>query len=194
MKSSFCFGPDWSVVQGIDLGITQIAHKSDEGETVVVWNFPLDITFRSFTAFGWPRLCISVYRIDEWGRDVVQGYGQLALPTVPGAQTKYVRIFRPIAKSWFAQATSWVFGSQPEFFDSKFVAQAENRHGTFEEGGGGGRVGERRKRMRGRSMKKGEERAERSGERECVCAGGERERERDRDRDRDRQVDRQVLE
>ena len=134
VKSSFCFGPDWSVVQGIDLGITQIAHKSDEGETVVVWNFPLDITFRSFTAFGWPRLCISVYRIDEWGRDVVQGYGQLALPTVPGAQTKYVRIFRPIAKSWFAQATSWVFGSQPEFFDSKFVAQAENRHGTFEEG------------------------------------------------------------
>lgn len=128
-KVSFSYGNDWSVAEGIDMGITQIASKGIEGGTNVVWNFPVDITFRSFTAYGWPRMCISVYRIDGWERDVVQGYGQFALPTVAGTHTKYVRIFQPISTRTCGQLRDWLFGSQPEFFDSKFVAQGEDRAG-----------------------------------------------------------------
>jgi B9 domain-containing protein 1 len=51
---------------------------------VLVWNFPLDITYRSTNAFGWPQLVVSVYGVDALGRDVIQGYGSMHLPTCAG--------------------------------------------------------------------------------------------------------------
>ena len=53
----------------------QIAHRSPSGGDSVVWNFPVSATFRGKCAHGWPRLVISVYGIDGFGRDIVRGYG-----------------------------------------------------------------------------------------------------------------------
>jgi B9 domain-containing protein 1 len=45
------------VVQGTEEGITQIARRSDALDgSRVVWNFPLDITFRSTNVHGWPQV------------------------------------------------------------------------------------------------------------------------------------------
>jgi B9 domain-containing protein 1 len=49
-----------------------------------VWNLPLDITFKSTNAFGWPQLVVSTFGLDAFGRDVVQGYGCVHLPTAAG--------------------------------------------------------------------------------------------------------------
>ena len=39
-------------------------------------------------------------------------------------------MFKPCSSSWWQQLTSWFFGNQLEFYDSKFVGQSENRDVT----------------------------------------------------------------
>ena len=129
-KYSFLFGKNWKILHGVDTGISQIARKPNSGESTVIFNFPIDISFKSINAYGWPRLVVSIYGIDSFGRDVVYGYGQIHLPTVPGQYTRYVRMFRPCSSSWWHQLTSSIFGTQLEFYDSKFVGQSDNRDVT----------------------------------------------------------------
>jgi B9 domain-containing protein 1 len=53
-------------------------------EPLLVWNFPVDITFKATNAFGWPQLIVAVYGLDGFGRDVVKGYGCTHLPICSG--------------------------------------------------------------------------------------------------------------
>jgi hypothetical protein len=48
-------------MQGIDSGFSQVAQKGSAGDASVVWNFPIDVTFKSTNPFGWPRLVLSIY-------------------------------------------------------------------------------------------------------------------------------------
>mmetsp|Transcript_40095 Transcript_40095/g.40892 ORF Transcript_40095/g.40892 Transcript_40095/m.40892 type:complete len:208 (-) Transcript_40095:306-929(-) len=130
-RYSFHFGPDWTIVSGLHTGLSQIARKSSlncmDG---VVWNFPVDVTFRSTNVFGWPRIAINVYGIDFLGRDVVVGYVSVLVPPVNGLHELEVDCYVPLASSIANTWLSWLLGSQPEFFDSKFVCQGEGREVT----------------------------------------------------------------
>lgn len=46
--------------QGLDTGLSQIAQRAGGQDTAVVWNFPIDVTFKATNAFGWPRIALSV--------------------------------------------------------------------------------------------------------------------------------------
>ncbi|CAM9252888.1 unnamed protein product, partial [Phaeothamnion confervicola] len=59
-RYAFSFGSDWSMVHGMDTGLSQLARKGNGSEQCVVWNFPIEISFKSTNAFGWPRIAISV--------------------------------------------------------------------------------------------------------------------------------------
>ncbi len=59
-KYSFNFGADWKILQGVDTGLSQISRKASGADTSLVWNFPIDITFKSTNAYGWPRFILSV--------------------------------------------------------------------------------------------------------------------------------------
>lgn len=50
----------------------------------LVWNFPVDFTYKATNAFGWPQLVVSVYGVDGLGRDVPHGYGSVHVPTCAG--------------------------------------------------------------------------------------------------------------
>ena len=54
-KYCYKYGNDWSVVSGIEDGISQIARTSDNNQ-LFVWNFPIEVAFKSSNAFGWPQL------------------------------------------------------------------------------------------------------------------------------------------
>ena len=87
IRYGFSFGPDWSVFDGIETGLSQIARKTSGCDNSVVWNFPVDVSFKSTNAHGWPRMSISIYGVDSLGRDVVRGYGSLLIP--PSAPSAY---------------------------------------------------------------------------------------------------------
>lgn len=62
-RYTFVSGPDWRVMQGVDHGYSQIAQRGASSglNKSVVWNFPIDVTWKSTNPHGWPRLIISVY-------------------------------------------------------------------------------------------------------------------------------------
>eukprot|EP00899_Mesostigma_viride_P001000 jgi/Mesvir1/10900/Mv08609-RA.1 len=100
-------GDDWHVLDGVEDGITQITRRSSGPDASLVWNFPIDITYKSTNAFGWPQLVLSVFQVDALGRDVIKGYGAVHLPTAAGRFLSKVRLYRPLSASLFQQFMSW---------------------------------------------------------------------------------------
>jgi B9 domain-containing protein 1 len=153
-RYTFSYGPDWRIMQGVDHGISQVAQKGDSADASIVWNFPIDVTFKSTNAHGWPRLVISVYSQvrrssggvarappqaraltrarspraqDMFGRYVIRGYGSVLVPTVPGRYVRTVRTFAPVSSTALQAALGWLTGHLPEFYDSRFAAANEGR-------------------------------------------------------------------
>ena len=131
-RYAFSFGEDWQVARGVEEGLSQVSTAGgsayEEGGALAVWNFPVDVTFRSTDVFGWPQLVISVYGTDAFGRsDMIIGYGAAHLPMSPGRHELYVRTFRPLAASTFGRLLSWVLGSRPEFRDSMHPSRGDER-------------------------------------------------------------------
>ncbi|KPP76166.1 B9 domain-containing protein 1-like [Scleropages formosus] len=108
-KYCFVYGNDWAPTSGLEEGISQIACRGQGTQPALVWNFPLEITFKSTNPFGWPQIAVSVYGPDTFGNDVVRGYGAVHVPLTPG---------------------NWLMGRRPEFTDPKVVAQGEGREVT----------------------------------------------------------------
>jgi hypothetical protein len=138
---TFHCGPDWSVVQvrgvwlvrcvlcgafaalvwslfqvcqGLDTAVSQIAKCTDGEAPTFVWNFPIDITFKSTNPHGWPRLVLTVVSRDMFHRFIVRGYGSTVIPTTAGHHTKVVRTFAPIATSFVQQVSAFFRGSSPQ--------------------------------------------------------------------------------
>eukprot|EP00602_Paraphysomonas_sp_CaronLab_P010490 CAMPEP_0185026190 /NCGR_PEP_ID=MMETSP1103-20130426/10144_1 /TAXON_ID=36769 /ORGANISM="Paraphysomonas bandaiensis, Strain Caron Lab Isolate" /LENGTH=193 /DNA_ID=CAMNT_0027559685 /DNA_START=78 /DNA_END=659 /DNA_ORIENTATION=+ len=130
-RYAFHFGPDWTIVAGIDTGVSQIAKNSGCGyDSSVVWNFPIDAKFKSTNPFGWPRVAVSVAGVDFLGRDVIRGYGSALIPVTPGSHIVDITVYTPQSSSLITQWASWFSGNPPEFFDSKFVCQSDGREVT----------------------------------------------------------------
>jgi B9 domain-containing protein 1 len=117
----FSHGPDWDIVAGIDCGLSQTACKSSlsSNHREVVWNFPIDVSFKSTNIHGWPRVAVSVYGIDYLGRDVIRGYGSLLIPLQPGTHALQIEMFVPVANSTLNDFFSWILGNPPEVCDAQ---------------------------------------------------------------------------
>uniref|UniRef100_T1IN05 Protein wntless n=1 Tax=Strigamia maritima TaxID=126957 RepID=T1IN05_STRMM len=128
-KYSFVYGPDWVVTCGMEEGISQIAKRSYSNQNFV-WNFPIDISFKSTNPSGWPRIVVSAYGLDFLGHDIVRGYGVTHIPITSGHQKKRIAMFVPESSSALQKFTSWITHRRPEFIDPRVLAQAEGRDVT----------------------------------------------------------------
>lgn len=126
-RYSFVYGSDWAITSGLEESITQVTKKSQDSRQLLVWNFPLDVTFKSTNPYGWPRLMIHTYGSDAFGNDVVRGYGMCHVPLIPGRHKCRLPMFVPESTSQLQKFTSWLLGRHPEFVDAKIVAQGEGR-------------------------------------------------------------------
>ncbi|KAJ7305999.1 hypothetical protein JRQ81_010365 [Phrynocephalus forsythii] len=129
-KYCFVYGYDWAPTSGLEEGISQITSKNRDSQQELVWNFPIDITFKSTNPFGWPQIVISVYGPDLFGNDVVRGYGAVHIPFTPGRHKRTIPMFVPESTSKLQKFTSWFTGRRPEFVDPRVVAQGEGREVT----------------------------------------------------------------
>ncbi len=111
----FTYGSDWEILSGLDNGLSQTACRNAlSADNAVVWNFPVDVSFKSTNVHGWPRIALSVYGIDYFGRDVVRGYGSVPVPLQPGVHKLEVEMFRPLSSSSLNSVLSWLMGNPPE--------------------------------------------------------------------------------
>ncbi|XP_033278650.2 B9 domain-containing protein 1 isoform X8 [Orcinus orca] len=53
-KYCFVYGQDWAPTAGLEEGISQITSKSQDARRALVWNFPIDVTFKSTNPYGCP--------------------------------------------------------------------------------------------------------------------------------------------
>uniref|UniRef100_A0ABI8A1R9 B9 domain-containing protein 1 n=1 Tax=Felis catus TaxID=9685 RepID=A0ABI8A1R9_FELCA len=61
-KYCFVYGQDWAPTAGLEEGISQITSKSQDVRQALVWNFPIDVTFKSTNPYGCtkgPSPCLS---------------------------------------------------------------------------------------------------------------------------------------
>lgn len=111
----FTYGSDWEIIAGVDNGLSQTSCRNNiSTDNTVVWNFPIDISFKSTNIHGWPRIALSVYGIDYFGRDVVRGYGSTVIPLQPGVHNIEIDMFKPVSSSTINEFTSWLLGNPPE--------------------------------------------------------------------------------
>ncbi|XP_075726003.1 B9 domain-containing protein 1 isoform X1 [Rhipicephalus microplus] len=129
-KYCFVHGADWAVSAGVEEGISQVARKSRDNRQNFVWNFPLEITYKSSNASGWPQLVLAVYGLDAFANDVVRGYGAVHVPPIAGTHRRIIELFVPESSSTMHKMTSWLTGRRPEFVDPKVVARGEGREVT----------------------------------------------------------------
>ncbi|XP_029913463.1 B9 domain-containing protein 1 [Myripristis murdjan] len=129
-KYCFVYGHDWAPTSGLEEGISQITSKGRQSSHKLIWNFPLEITFKSTNPSGWPQIVVSVYGPDTFGNDVVRGYGATHIPFTPGQHTRTIPMFVPESTSRLQKFTSWLLGRRPEYTDPKVVAQGEGRDVT----------------------------------------------------------------
>jgi len=143
-------GPDWTMTSGAPKGITQLAESSLPpvlpfsarfgGMREVVWNFPIGLTFKSTSPFGWPRLVVTVYGTDMCNRRVVKGYGSLHVPCQPGRHSRVIRLYCPLSSSPLTRIMGWLFGNPAQFVDPRIVAGTEGREVVRVQSGGKVRV------------------------------------------------------
>ena len=133
-KYSFNQGHDWSLLSGLSEGITQISIKgqidSHLNNPLVVWSFPIELTYSSTTPFGWPQIVLSVYGPDILGRDVIRGYGAIHLPSMPGEHFVKVPMIVPKSSTVFQEILGMLLGRRAEFVSPGFVAQGAGREVT----------------------------------------------------------------
>ena len=132
-RYSFSFGPDWRAVQGIDLGLTQSAQKSNQSGNKIVWNFPIDIGFSSTNAYGGAPAAVRLWR----GRHP-ERHPRIRLRA--RAHRWQLHALRAALQAGVVllmqRFVSWLWGLRPEFFDVKFISQSEGREVTRVESGG----------------------------------------------------------
>ena len=124
-KIGYNFGSSWSVVQGSDDGVTQMSNPDPTNK--YVWNYPLNVSFKSTTPSGWPQIVMAIYGRNTFGNDVVAGYGAYHIPTRPGHHEITIPIFVPASSSILQSIVGWFSGVKPEFINLNFIAGSDDR-------------------------------------------------------------------
>ena len=137
IKCDFVAGSHWILAKGNESGISQHSFKSQGMNKRIVWNFPFEATYRSLNVQGWPQIVVYLSGKDMFGREVIEGYGTVHVPTQPGRHTRYLRTFTPVASSVLTKILGWATGKNAEYLDAPtLIAGGEGREVTRVKSGG----------------------------------------------------------
>ncbi|SPP82979.1 B9 domain-containing protein 1 [Drosophila guanche] len=121
-------GPDWQLASGPQHGLTQLAtNKSGHFNEPIVFNMPIEVTYKSTSPFGWPQLLVSVFGRSGMGRESLLGYANIHLPVFGSRPTTdqntilEAPILMPKCPNMFADVTSWLLRREPELKDPKVL-------------------------------------------------------------------------
>ena len=118
IKFDFIAGDHWRLSKGNETGISQHSFKNQGMNKRIVWNFPFELTYASLNVSGWPQLVVYLSGKDIFGREVVEAYGTIHVPTQAGRHTRYLRTFSPISSSVLTKFLGWATGKNAEYKDA----------------------------------------------------------------------------
>mmetsp|Transcript_983 Transcript_983/g.1865 ORF Transcript_983/g.1865 Transcript_983/m.1865 type:complete len:188 (-) Transcript_983:55-618(-) len=116
----------WNLLEGVASGQTQV-DIAKEGY-MSVWSFPLDLHYSTTTIHGWPKFSCEVWAHDQFGRNLLAGYGFCHIPTTPGIYELSVCTWRPKPQSWLELVNGWFLGAYPQLKNPDVVWRQEDRY------------------------------------------------------------------
>ncbi|XP_005191570.1 B9 domain-containing protein 1 [Musca domestica] len=132
-----CFaGLDWELVSGSKDGITQYAsNRNGNFNDPIVFNMPIELTYRSTNVFGWPQIIVCLYGKTRWGIETSLGYSRLHVPMFGSESNQRIKapILKPLCSNTLAELTSWVTGRNPELKDPKILLDNTKSKGLLME-------------------------------------------------------------
>lgn len=122
-KYDIVFGQDWELInQNVKkTGQSQQACKASGPDNDFVWNMPFEIGFKSTNPSGWPKLVISCFCPDYFGREVVKAYGFCFFPTTTGIHERTLYMFSPLSSSGLINAVGIFLGQKAEIINAPDV-------------------------------------------------------------------------
>eukprot|EP00762_Andalucia_godoyi_P003217 ANDGO_01117.mRNA.1 hypothetical protein len=136
IRYEFVCGPDWEIVRSsgeqvvLQEGTTQMTSSSGGPDPAFIFNFPIEVTFRSTNPHGWPQLIVTVWESDRLGSERVRGYGRCYMPVAAGISSPSVQLFRPLSSSPIQRFIAFVTRGAPTYLDPKILARNEGREVT----------------------------------------------------------------
>lgn len=124
-KFGFVSGQDWEAYAGSKAGVSYTTRVNAKHEAI--FNYPVGISLRTQTPYGWPQIVLAVYGLNSFGNDKIVGYGAVHLPLKQGTHKLKVPLFSPRAESVFQKLTAYFTGLYPELIETNIVAQGPNR-------------------------------------------------------------------
>ncbi|EAY16896.1 B9 protein [Trichomonas vaginalis G3] len=124
-KFAFQAGHEWTIISGIDDGVTQGARANLDN--VAIWNYPIDIIFQAPRPSGWPQLIVAVYGENTFGNETVIGYGAAYVPMQPGVHDVNIPLFTRVPSTFTQKFASWFTGSMPETIQFNLIAGGDSR-------------------------------------------------------------------
>ena len=113
-------GKTWDHLGGNLSGQTHVDYPSDG--TTAVWAHPIDVHFSAKTMQGWPRILFQVWKMDDYGRIELSGYGFTHVPVNPGAYSVEVPTWRPVG-SLREEIAAHFLGGTPQLRDIDVLFQ-----------------------------------------------------------------------
>ncbi|XP_017008990.3 B9 domain-containing protein 1 isoform X2 [Drosophila takahashii] len=122
-------GPDWQLASGPQHGLTQLAtNKRGHFNEPIVFNMPIEVTYKSTSPFGWPQILVSVFGSSGRGRETLLGYAHIHLPVFGSRRPAdsnqdllQAPILMPKCPNMIADITSWLLRREPELKDPKVL-------------------------------------------------------------------------
>ena len=115
------FGQDWELLNGLKTNQSQQACKTEGQENNFVWNMPFEVCLRSTNPSGWPRLVLSCYSPDFFGREVLKAYGVCYFPTTNGSHERTLYMFSPTSSSEIINMLGVFLGQKAEIINAPYV-------------------------------------------------------------------------
>ena len=85
-----------------------------------MFNHPIDLHFASFSMKGWPRIVVSAWQGDEYGRSILAGYGFAHMPTEAGCHDLEIHCFRPCG-TFVEELETFFLGRTSELEDDNLL-------------------------------------------------------------------------
>ena len=120
-KYDFVYGPDWKIISGQNTGQSQHACIGGCSYNFFVWNFPFEISFYSNNPIGWPKLVISCFYPDFFGREKIKGYGVVHIPCREGVHYRNLQMFSPISGNIVSDLIEFFKGKKAEIVNAPYV-------------------------------------------------------------------------
>lgn len=120
----------WQHLGGEVLGQTQVSYcRNGLGtileKTCVPLNHPFDVHYAFYGLQGWgsSRISIQGFRMDNYGRRILCGYGFVHLPSIPGRHKLEIQCWRPLG-SPEQEAGAFFLGSMPALVSEKVIYES----------------------------------------------------------------------